>query len=107
MQAPTGVEQYRTLVAKYFPADQVDNALAVMNIESAGGDANAHLYSDITGDDSWGLYQINRYGRLAQGRPSAEWLRDPENNIKYAAGMYAGQGWTPWTNTARKLGLPH
>lgn len=106
-QAPVaGVEQYRPIVAKYFPADQVDTALKVMSQESKGK-ADEHNYSDETGDDSWGLYQINRYGSLAAGRPSPDWLKDPENNIKYAAQMHAGGSWQPWANTMRIIGIAY
>lgn len=101
-----GVEQHRAIVAKYFPADQVDTALKVMRQESKGK-ADAHNYSDATGDDSYGLYQINRYGSLAASRPSPEWLKDPENNIKYAAQMHAGQNWQPWSNTMRIIGIAY
>jgi soluble lytic murein transglycosylase-like protein len=97
-------EPWRSLVAKYWPANQVDNALAVMRQES-GGNPTQHNNNPATGDDSWGLYQINRYGSLAKGRPLPDWLATPENNIAYAADMYRAQGWEPWHNSATKLGL--
>jgi len=82
----------------------VETALKVMRQESRGN-ADNHNWNPDTGDDSWGLYQINRYGSLAASRPAPDWLTNPENNIKYAAQMYAGQGWTPWANTMRIIGL--
>ncbi len=91
----TGVEQWRPLVQEYFGAE-TNYALAVMMCESGGNAAN-HNYNPATGDDSWGLYQINRFGSLGNGRPSGAWLSVPENNISYAAKMQHAQGWTPWS----------
>lgn len=88
---------------KYWPKDTQSTALAIMKLES-GGRADAHLYSDVTKDDSWGCFQVNRYGAL-KGRPPAEWLIDPSNNVQYSIGLYKANGWKPWLNSARKLGL--
>lgn len=83
----------------------MDNALAVMKLES-GNNPGAHNFNPATGDDSWGLLQVNRYGSLAAARPSAEWLTVPANNIAYAAGIWRAQGWCrPWPNTAREAGI--
>lgn len=92
------------LLNKYFGAAAPQAAL-IMYCES-GGDPGRHNYNPSTGDDSWGLFQINRYGSLAAGRPAADWLVVAENNVQYAAGMYnAHKNWSPWTNCARKNGL--
>lgn len=89
------------LVRRYdWPAHE---ALAIMDCES-GGDPTAHNLNHKTRDDSWGLYQINRYGSL-KNRPSAEWLKVPENNIEYAYKMWQRRGWLDWLNCARKKGL--
>jgi hypothetical protein len=94
----------RDAINRYWPADTRQNALSVAYLES-GLRADAHLYSDVTGDDSWSCFEINRYGTLASARPSAAWLSNPSNNTLYALGMYKSQSWTPWLNSAHKLGL--
>ena len=91
-----------TLVQKYFPKDQWANAMKVMQGESGGrADAVGDNYP-IRGQTipSVGLFQI----RTLPGRPSAEQLKDPEFNVKYAADMYKSQGWRPWS-FAKKIGL--
>jgi hypothetical protein len=100
----TQTENWRYLVEKYFPAGQVDNALRVLFCESSGN-SNAHNFSHRSRDDSWGLFQINRYGNLAKDRPQVGWLLVPENNIKYASELYKTHGWSPWKNCATKLWL--
>lgn len=92
-----------SLLTRYFGA-AAPQAQLIMYCES-GGVPTRHNYNPATGDDSWGLFQINRYGSLAAGRPSSDWLVVAENNIQYAANMHARSGWTPWTNCARKNGL--
>ena len=66
---------------------------------------NAHNFSDKTKDDSWGLFQINRYGELAKNRPSSEWLLIPENNVAYAYFLYQKKGWQPWKKCLTNIGL--
>lgn len=81
--------------------------MRVMEFES-GGIVNRHNYNPATGDDSWGCFQVNRWGGMAQTRPAAEWLINPENNVKYAIGIYQRSGFcstASWYNTSKKLGL--
>ena len=94
-----GCEQWRALVAKYFPPEQIDNALAIINAESGG---NPYAVSPT---DDHGLFQINRgtwYG-YAENLP-LEMAYDPETNVRIASYIFNTRGWQPWT-TARKLGL--
>ena len=65
-----------------------------MECESQGN-PNAHNFSHQTKDDSWGLFQINRYGKMAH-RPDPEWLKVPENNIAYAYEIWKRQGYNAW-----------
>lgn len=93
--AKANVEQWRPLVAKYFPANQVDNALRVMTGES-GGRPDATNYNR-NGSIDRGLFQINS----CHGANSTY---DPEANIRYASQLWSSQGWHPWVY-ARKIGL--
>jgi hypothetical protein len=86
------VERWRPLVEKYFPPELVDKALYVIQGESGG---NPTIRGD--GGVAIGLFQIQD-NRNFSTRPSAEWLENPENNIKYAAqqlGAASGK-WSDW-----------
>jgi len=79
-------EAYRGLVSKYFPAEQVDNALLTMKLES-GCNKDA-----VSPTDDHGLFQINK-GLKTFGKQ----IYDPEFNVKLAyEGFYAKRGWRPW-----------
>lgn len=95
------VEQWRGLVAQYFPAGQVEYALAIMRCESGGNpNARGDMHLTFAGGAygySVGLFQI----RQLPGRPSTEWLLNPENNVKHAYGMWASSGWAPWSCSRR------
>lgn len=86
----SGVEQWRELVSKYFPANQVDYALRIMSCES-GGNPQSVNWNDakITGMPSNGLFQINS---------TQDWSwHDPETNIQRAHEMWSRRGWQPWS----------
>jgi len=73
----------------------VKTAVAIAYAES-GLNANAHNYNPKSKDDSYGIFQINLYGKLKYARPSPEELLNPEKNIAFAYSMYKSQGWKPW-----------
>lgn len=82
-------ESYRGLVAKYFAADQIDNALLTMKKESG---CNTMALSST---QDRGLLQINRvHASKVGGDLNA--LYDPETNIRVAAQIYSGRGWNAW-----------
>jgi len=95
---PLLVENWRYLITKYFPLEQVENAMAIMACESKGN-PNAINNSDIkvTGYPSCGLFQIN-------GPMNWDW-NNPDTNVRRAVTMFYARGWTPWRHCARKLGL--
>lgn len=88
------VERWRSLVAKYFPPEAVDQALMIMELES-GGQNIPSGFNAGGGEDSHGLFQINLDAHGS--RISREQVYDPEANIRYAAQLYADQGWQPWS----------
>lgn len=98
---PPSVEQWRGLVSAYFPANRVEEALAIMDCES-NGDPNAHNpYSGAAG-----LFQFLP-GTWASTSPQAGFagasVYDAEANIGSAAWLgsyYESRGdyfWRPWS----------
>ena len=61
-----------------------------------------HNYNPKTGDDSYGVFQINLYGSLkarteTYGLSSPNDLKDPVTNAKVAYDMsHGGKNWSPW-----------
>jgi SLT domain-containing protein len=59
-----------------------------LGLSESGGNPNAVNQNAATGDDSWGLFQINYYGGLAQSRTSQfgpkQGLLDPFKNASAA-----------------------
>lgn len=86
------VERYRHQVEEFFPPNVVDKALWAMQGESGGN-------PEATGDKgvAIGLFQIQSNVNFPN-RPSAAWLKNPTNNIRYAAYMYtqAGNKFSDW-----------
>lgn len=81
-------------------------AVAVALAES-GGNPRAHNGNAATGDDSYGLFQINMIGdmgparRKQYGLPNNEALYDPTTNARVAFALYKSQGFRPWTTFTR------
>lgn len=85
------VEQWRGLVAAYFPAESVNGALAVMRCESGG-----NPWADNPTSAATGLFQImaTLWGP-AYGYTTAQ-LFDPAINTMIAADLHAKNGWRDW-----------
>lgn len=78
-----------------------DVAAAVAMAES-GGNPSAHNGNSATGDDSWGLWQINYFGALYWPRVAAfgmpDTLTDPNRAAQAAITLSSnGANWRPWT----------
>ena len=96
MQFEPEVERWRSTVAKYFPPELVDKALWVIKYES-GGNEGAEGDCGPKGCVARGLFQIQD-NRAFDSRPSASYLDQAENNIRYAAeqlGAASGR-WSDW-----------
>lgn len=98
---PPVIEQWRSLVAAYFPASRVDEALAILQCESLGDPDAYNPYSGASGlfqflPSTWALTSP-KAGFAGAG------AFEPEPNVGTAAwlaGRYQelGQGyWTPWS----------
>ena len=92
------VERWRSLVANYFPANMVDQALAVMDCESRG---NPEAYNPYSGAS--GLFQFLP-GTWSVISPKAGFggasVFEPEPNVGSAwwlVNYYMNQGKHPWT----------
>jgi len=87
----SGVEQWRSLVAAYFPASEVDFALCVLAGES-GGSPTAYNPSTAAGlmQVHWATWG-DHYG------VSVEDLFDPSTNMRIAADIWANYGWSHWS----------
>lgn len=94
---------YSSAVAAGFaPGDAV--TLTAIILAESGGNPAAHNHNVKTGDDSWGLAQINMLGamgperRQQYGLRSNEQLADPMTNLRVAHGLSGGgKNFTPWS----------
>ena len=90
--------------SKGFKGDALKTAYAIAIAES-GGRSNAHNGDASTGDDSYGLYQINMIGSLGPARrkkfnlKSNQDLFNPSTNAGIAAHMsQRGNNWSAWSS---------
>lgn len=84
------VEQWRTLVGAYFPADQINLALAVMRCESGG---NPAAYNNSFGAS--GLMQVLASWADNFGYTPSQ-LFDPSVNLHVASILFYDGGWRHW-----------
>jgi murein DD-endopeptidase MepM/ murein hydrolase activator NlpD len=92
-----------TLIKAGWRGDALKTAWEVMMAES-GGHASDHNNNAATGDNSYGLFQINMLGsmgparRKAYGLSSDADLLNPDTNARVAYSMSAGgKNWSPWS----------
>jgi hypothetical protein len=96
---PTQVYDLLKLIG--FKGHDLKVAWAVAMKETHGNPL-AHNYNPRTGDNSYGMFQVNLYGALKgrikeYGLKSATDLKDPVTNAQVAFKMSSGgKNWTPW-----------
>lgn len=97
-----------------FPESEIPTMTAITMAES-GGRSTALNPNRSTGDESYGLLQINMIDELGPerrrqfGLKSNEELYDPRTNFRVAKGIYDQQGlnaWGAYTNQSYKQFLP-
>lgn len=94
-----------------FPESAIPMAVAIALAESSGN-TNAHNPNRLTGDNSYGLWQINMLDRMGPerrkqyGLSSNEELFNPVTNARVAARMSnGGKNWGPWSTYPAKAAL--
>jgi hypothetical protein len=97
----TPAQVYDLLKMVGFKGHELKVAWAVAMKESNGRPL-AHNYNPNTGDNSYGMFQVNLYGALKgrikqYGLKSANDLKDPVINAQIAYRMSSkGKNWSPW-----------
>ena len=97
----TPLQVYDLLRLIGFKGHDLNVAWAVAMKETHGNPL-AHNYNPHTGDNSYGMFQINLYGALkarveSYGLNSAKDLYDPVTNAQIAFKMSSkGSNWVPW-----------
>ncbi len=77
--------------------------MAAIAMAESGGNSNAHNQNAATGDNSYGLWQINMIGRLGPERlkqfgiSNYEQLKDPVVNAHAAKKTKESQGFSAWS----------
>ncbi len=106
----TSTEQVLKFVRKYFPANQVGNAMAVSRCES--GHANRVSKPNSNGTRDFGVFQINDGGTLQAAlrgidepfsgiEAARKKALDTETNVRMARTIWNSRGWQPWTCAAK------
>lgn len=105
---PLGPGELKHLLSSVgFQGDQLKQAWAVVMKESTGRPM-AHNQNSKTGDNSYGLFQINMIGSLEAARlkeyglNNKEELFDPLTNARIAYIISeGGNNWSPWNGMTR------
>lgn len=111
--AATSTAEVLSLVRRFFPPEEVGNAMAVSRCES--GHRNVVGRRNSNGTRDYGIFQINDGGTLqaalrragvayASIEAARDHALDPLTNVRMASVIWASRGWQPWT-CAAKVGV--
>ena len=101
MRKLSQIQLYDLLRLTGFQGQSLKVAWAVA-MEESHGNPLSHNFNPRTGDDSYGMFQVNLYGALKgrikeYGLESAKDLTNPVINAHIAYRMSSmGKNWTPW-----------
>ena len=82
---------------------EISPIMAAIGLAESGGNPYAHNPNASTGDDSYGLLQVNMLGKMgperrkAFGITSNQELFDPLTNVRAAKKIYDSQGLNAWS----------
>lgn len=83
--------------------DAQSSVMAAIALAESSGKTDAHNYNPLTGDDSYGCWQINMLGSLGPSRRASlgisdnALLYDPRVNAAAAKQIYSSSGYTAWS----------
>jgi len=99
------VEQWRHLVAEYFPADQVDRALCIMGYESKGNPNALNTRSSAAGLFQFlkGTWDNMVPATITGGSYDSGQVYLTRSNVAAAAWLWLNNGWTQWSPYNRGL----
>lgn len=108
-------EKAAALIRKVGGNEQEATMLGAISQPESGGNPKAHNYNPSTGDNSYGLWQINMLDKLGPERRAKygisnnEQLKDPETNARIALQMLREAHGTPrdWTTWKHGKHLPY
>jgi hypothetical protein len=87
-----------------WPDEELGNALAVISHESGGDPSIGSGFNARGTEDSWGLFQINRF---AHPQYSVAQLQEPVFNSQVALSFWRSRGsYQDWVYSAQAEGLP-
>jgi soluble lytic murein transglycosylase-like protein len=89
----SGTEQWRSLVAAYFPAESVDAVLSIMQCESGGNPLATNGVHQGLMQTNVGYHQPKADLLFGPGRS----LYEPEVNIAVSAMISGGYSWAAWS----------
>jgi hypothetical protein len=98
-----GPEQLVDLALQSGFTPELAPVMAAIALAESGGRTNAHNPNQSTGDNSYGLWQINmidnlgRERRRSYGLKKDEDLWDPATNVRAAKKVHESQGLNAWT----------
>jgi hypothetical protein len=92
-----GTEQWRSLVAAYFPAESVQIVLDIMQCESGGSPGATNGVHQGLMQENVNLHQAKADALFGPGRS----LYEPEVNIAVAAVISGGYSWGAWADCLR------
>ena len=86
------------------------NKLNAMNVAFCESGYRNGVLNHTSREQSLGLFQINlkAWQKAVPGDTfdeKATWLYTPSNNVRFAYNLWVEQGWQPWLNCRKKLGI--
>lgn len=104
--APVTNAYVYSLIERYFPQSQWDNANRVSSCES--GQRNVVSLPNFDGSTDYGVFQLNSAGTLPRllnefGYPSTDLTQalDADWNVHAASLLWQQRGWQPWVCAAK------